>query len=67
MLISKFMTSKLGTYIIAIHMLPNVSGSKDSQTKKFDQLIERNMRTFVLEYHSQNEVDKLFPDLFIKN
>ena len=48
-------------------MLPNVSRSKDSQTNKFDQLIERNMRTFVLEYHSQNEVDKLFSDLFIKN
>ena len=34
---------------VAIHILPNMSGSKGSQTRKFDQLIECNMRNIFLE------------------
>ena len=46
--ISKFMTSQSGQQSIAIHILPNISRSKDNQTMKFGQLIEYNKReTFV--------------------
>ena len=42
------MTSQPGLQTTAIHILPNVSRSKDNQTMKFDQLIEYKMRnTFV--------------------
>ena len=43
-LISKFMTSQTGQHIITIHILPNISRSKDNQPIKFGQLIEYNMR-----------------------
>ena len=36
------MTSKPGLQTIAIHLLPNISQSKDNQTMKFGQLIEYN-------------------------
>ena len=39
MLISKFMTSRLGWQTI---IMPNISRSKDNQTVKFGQLIEYN-------------------------
>ena len=32
------MTSQTGQQIITIHMLPNISRSKDNQAKKFGQL-----------------------------
>ena len=32
-----------------MHILPNISRSKDNQTMKFGQLIEYNMRNFFLE------------------
>ena len=38
------MTSQTGQQIITIHILPNNSRSKDSQTMKFGQKIEYNMR-----------------------
>ena len=34
---------------------------------KFGQLTEYNIRTVFLENHSQNAVEKLFPDHFLKN
>ena len=34
------MTSQLGLQTIAIHILPNISQSKDNQAVKFGQLIE---------------------------
>ena len=43
-LILKFMTSQTGWQIIAIHILPNISRSKDNQIIKFCQLIEYNVR-----------------------
>ena len=43
-LISKFVMSQPGKETIAVHILPNVSRSKDNQAIKFGQLIEYNMR-----------------------
>ena len=48
-LISKFKASQSGIQIIAIHILPNISRSKDNQTMKFGQLIEYNMTDIFLE------------------
>ena len=36
-LVSKFMTSQPGKQTIIIHILPNISRSKDNQTMKFGQ------------------------------
>ena len=44
------MTSQAGQQIIAIHILPYISKSKDNQTTtKFGQLIEYNMRNIFLD------------------
>ena len=43
------MKSQPGKQIIAIHILPNISRSKDSQTMEFGQLKEYNMRNIFLE------------------
>ena len=43
-LTSKFMTSQPGLQTVAIHILPNISQSKDNQTMKFGQLIEYNKK-----------------------
>ena len=61
-LVSKSMTSQPGQQTIAIHTLPNISRSKGNQTMKFNQLIEHNMRN-----HTQNVLEKLFPDPYLKN
>ena len=51
-----------------MHILSNISKSKDNQTMKFDQLIENNKRNiFLLKDHTQNVWEKLFPDPFLKN
>ena len=34
---------------------------------KFDQLIEYNTRDILLKNHTQNVVEKLFPDPYLKN
>ena len=52
---------------MATHILPNISRSKDSQTRKFDQLIKYNMVTFLMKNNTQNVAEKLFPDPFLKN
>ena len=44
--ISKFMTSKPGEQTNTIHILPNISKSKDNQAMKFGQLIEYNKNIF---------------------
>ena len=51
---------------IAIHILPNISRSKGNRTMKFGQLIEYNMKTFSLKNHTQNMMEKAFPDSFVK-
>ena len=38
------MTSQTGKQMVTIHILPNISRSKDNQIMKFDQLIEINVR-----------------------
>ena len=43
------MTSQPGKQIIAIHLLPYISRSKNNQKVKFGQLIEYNMRKIFLE------------------
>ena len=43
------MTSQRCQQTIVIHILPNISRSKDNQIIKFGQLIERNMRNIFLE------------------
>ena len=42
------MTSQPGKQTIAIHILPNISRSKDNQTMKFGQLVQCNMRNIFL-------------------
>ena len=42
-------------------MLTNISKTKGSQTLKFGQLIEYNLRKIFLESHTQNAVEILFP------
>ena len=48
-LISRFITSQPRKQRIPIHILPNISRSKDNQTMKFGQLIEYNIRKTFLE------------------
>ena len=43
------MTSQPGLQTIAIHVLPNISQSKDNQKMKFGQLIEYNNRHIFLQ------------------
>ena len=47
-LISKFMTSSIGTQITEIHELSNIWKIKGNMTMKFGQLIEQNMRNIFL-------------------
>ena len=48
-LISKFMMSQPGYQTIAIHILPNISGSKSNQTMKLGQLLDYNERKHFLQ------------------
>ena len=41
--------SQPGQQTIAIHILPNISSSKDNQTMKFGQLMEYKRRNIFLE------------------
>ena len=43
------MMSQPGKQRIAIHILPNISRSKDNQAIKFGQLIEYNMKNIFVE------------------
>ena len=52
---------------IAIHILPNISKSKGNQKMKFGQLIEYNMRNNFLKNRKQNAMEKVVPELFLKN
>ena len=51
----------------AIHILPKISKSKGNQKMKFGQLIEYNMRNNFLKNRKQNAVEKVVPELFLKN
>ena len=52
---------------IVIHILINISSSKANQAMKFVQLIEYNLRNIFVKNHTQNAVEKLFTDSFLKN
>ena len=58
------MTSYSGKQMISIHILPNVSRSKENQKMKFVQFIEYDMRNV---FHTQNAVETLLPDPFLKS
>ena len=59
------MSSQPGLQITTIHILPNISESKDNQTMKLGQLIEHNKRNNFLKNYAENEVERLVPDLFL--
>ena len=54
------MTSKPGEQTTAIHILLNISRSKNNLILKFSQLIEYIMRKLFFKNHAQNVADKLF-------
>ena len=60
------MTSQTVQQIITIRILSNILRGKGNQTIKFSQLIEYKMRNIFFENFSQNRVEKLVRDLFIK-
>ena len=57
------MTSQPGWQTIIIHILPNISRSKDNQKIKFGQNVTRE--TFFVKNHAGNESGRLVPDLFL--
>ena len=60
------MTSQPGKQTVAIHVMPNMSRSKDNERMKFGQLIEYNMINFFLEKSNTNLVQKLCSETLIK-
>ena len=60
------MTTQTGKQTIAMHILANISRSKDNRSMKFVQLIECNMGSIFLKNYTQNVVEKIFPDIFSK-
>ena len=60
------MTAQTGKQTIAIQILPDILRSKDNRSMKFGQLIECNMGNIFLKNHTQNVVEKLLPDIFLK-
>ena len=66
-LISKFMTSWIGKQIITTKTLPYISRSEDSQTMKFGELIEYNMRNIFFENTSWKCGQQTSSRFFFKN
>ena len=65
-LISKFMTSQLSKLATAIHILPNISRSKDNQTMKSGQLIECNIKNIFVEKSYTKYGGETIPRAFSK-
>ena len=63
------MTAQIGNQVITLHIFPNILKSKGNQTMKFGQLIDYSMRKvfFFSKSHTQNMLEKLVPDPFLKN
>ena len=59
------MVSSTGKQIILIHILPNISRSKDNQTMKFGQLIVYSTKIFIFKNHAENDAKRLVLDLFL--
>ena len=60
------MTSQPGKQIIAVHILPYISRSKNNQKAKFGQLIKYNMRKIFLEKPYPKWAGETSPKLFSK-
>ena len=60
------MTSQPGKHAIAIHILTNISRSKRNEAIIFGQLAEYSMISRISIF-SQNMVEELFPDPFVKD
>ena len=60
------MTSQIANQTIAIHIFPNTSRLKGNQIINFDQLIEYKMRNIFLKSHTENLVEQLLQDSYIK-
>ena len=58
------MTSRPGQQAITIHILPNASRSKSSQTVKIGQVTERNNRNIFFKNQAENEAGRLVSRLF---
>ena len=54
-----------GQQIIAIHILPNISGSKGNRNTKFVQLIKCNVTNIFFRNYAENETGRLVPGLFL--
>ena len=65
-LILEFMTSQPGQQTIEIHILPNISRTKENQTMKFGQLIEYDMRNIFVEKSYAKCGGETIPRLFSK-
>ena len=61
------MTSDPGKQTISIHILPNISRSKDDQAMKFGQLIKHSMRNSFLEKPYTKCGKETIPRPFSKN
>ena len=65
-LFSKSLTSQPGQQTITIHILTNISRSKDNQAMRFGQLIEYNLRNIFLEKPFTKCGGETIPTLFFK-
>ena len=61
------MTSEPGYQAIAIHILNNISGSKDNQAIKTDQLLRYNLRNIFREKSFTKRGGETIPRPFYKN
>ena len=66
-LTSKFIMSQPGKQTIAIHILNNISRSKNNQVMEFGQLVECNTRNIFLEKSYTKCGRELIPNPFLKN
>ena len=55
------MMSEPGKQRIAMHILPNISRSKDNQVSKFGQLIEYNMKNIFVEKSYTKYAGEIIP------
>ena len=62
---SKFMTSQLGKQTIAIHILPNISQSKDKKTMRHKDIKNITWEKFSFKNHAENEAGRLVSDIFL--
>ena len=61
------MTSQTGQQIIRIHILHNISRSRENQTVQFGQFKEYNMSNIFLEKSYRKSGGEASPRPFIKN